>query len=97
MIRMFRMSLLITLIVKSSPFLIAVLSSVSKIKTSWMYAVTADLKWLTHAPEFSACVSWSMEDWVHMIASQPQQFKKSMTKYCKSAFANICTQWADSK
>ena len=52
-------------------------------------------KWLCMSDDFAHCTGFSFERWVEEVRLCPRTLKSRMSKFCKSPFANIVSQWAD--
>eukprot|EP00973_Karenia_brevis_P064024 8897538-Karenia_brevis.AAC.1 len=71
-----------------------VLASLSSYDKSWIHAVSSDLKWLCNHPVFEECEGWDMLQWRQAVATDPKKFRKELTIFCRSAFANLSLHWA---
>ena len=96
-LRMCRLLLFVRIVVKSPPFLLALSVAQVNFSRGWSCSLVRDLRWLCCSPQFSDAIGWSLQEWVDHIKVSPRAAANSIRNYCKSPFANICTQWAVSK
>ena len=60
-----------------------------------MASLVADLRWLEISDEFAERKEFSLSQWVDYVRNSPKVVFNRIRKYCRSPFANIVTQWAD--
>jgi len=66
---------------------------------SWSYAVSADLMWLDSCNAFGHRYGYEMDfsKWVDALGVSPAEYGRKVAKFCMTPFANISTQWIDTK
>ncbi len=57
---------------------------------SWLACLQHDLTWLAASEKFTACASFSLDQWVGFFRSQPES-ANAIRQFCASPWANITT------
>jgi len=98
MLRLARLLLFVRIIIKTPPLLLELAQAhdMPVFRKGWVSSLKSDLFWLSSAEAFSSCGSFSVTQWVAFLAAAPGRYLKQIKAFCKSPFANICTQWATS-
>ena len=96
-LRLARLSLFYRVVYKSPPLLGDIIDSQSgcKYKKGWVASLRSDLEWLCQSEFFQGCRGFDVRQWFELVRSKPKAFLSNVRKFCKSPFANIVTQWAD--
>ena len=98
MLRFSRLSLFVRIVRKSPPGLIEFMQQLASCNHAkgWVATVVGDLRWLELCEDFAFCQGFNLNQWVGVVAKDPRRVLSSIRRFCKSPFANITTQWADS-
>jgi hypothetical protein len=96
-LRMTRLLVFVRIVAKMPPFLLELASAQASCKKGWACSLLSDLKWMCSSSHFSEAVDWNLPGWVENIKVSPRAAANKIRHFCKSPFANICTQWAVSR
>jgi len=99
MLRLSRLSLFLRIIIKGPPLLLELIlaQDTSGFKKGWVCSLRDDLVWLTSCEHFADGIDRDLAQWVEFLSQSPGPFLKKIKSFCKTPFANICTQWATSR
>ena len=89
LVRRARVLLFSRIITKNVISLLSSAVLLSKVKSTWAYAVMDDLRILSCLPEFSSCIGYDMRQWINFIQGDGKGFYGKVGKFfAKSKFAN---------
>jgi len=94
MLRMAKLGLFSRIIAKQPPLLIQLIVAQSSYSKGWCHSLLADLAWLWPSLDINSCAPSCMQEWIDIVSKGPTGFYNKAKKYCKSPFANVCSQWA---
>ena len=94
LIRMNRLLLFVRICGKNPPFISNLLLQVTFSPGSWVACLLQDLEWLAVSENFSACASFSLENWMGYFTSHPKS-ANAIRRFCASPWANISTHKAN--
>jgi hypothetical protein len=68
----------------------------SNYKKGWASALCSDLSWLCQSEDFLSCKSFDVGQWLgYLNENDHHKCFSKMRKFCKSPWANIVSQWAN--
>ncbi len=95
-IRMNRLLLFVRISRKNHPFVCTLLQRATASEGSWIACLLQDLRWLAVSDHFSACGSFTIENWMVFFQTHPKS-AKAIQRFCASPWANISTHRANFK
>ena len=93
-IRMNRLFLFVRISRKNPPFVCTLLQRATASEGSWIACLLQDLRWLAVSDHFSACGSFTIENWMGYFQTHPKS-AKAIQRFCASPWANISTHRAN--
>ena len=94
MLRLAKLSLFSRIVSKQPPALLDLIVAQSSFQKGWAQSLMGDLKWVSVSLDLPSPLPSTIVDWLNIVRPDPRCFSRKEARFCKSPFANICTQWA---